>query len=356
MKMTCTKQKKQVNVPQGRRIQSRKLWAYMWAFGVVLSLGCLGGCIDKATRICKDNDNCQLTIEPTVCFQKRCVPRLCEPGQVQTCYTGPKDSKDKGNCSSGVQLCILNGSAWTPCLGQKLPGKEVCDGLDNNCDGQVDEAENCGCLPGQSRACSFGKEGKDVKGNCIEGMQYCTSSKKWGACVGAFTPQKRFTELLSKADSEEKKKVLISSCLEMDRDCNGELDADRYCPCKAGQERPCYLGPVGSKDRGTCKSGKQRCVKGSGEQWNWGFCEGQKLPSLEEKGGCNDLDDDCDGKIDNQSQRETPLWKSCGALNDCKIKYCKNGSWSLCEKQELCGNQLDDDCDGSLDEKECMGL
>ena len=54
----------------------------------------------------------------------------------------------------------------------------------------------------------------------------------------------------------------------------------------------CYTGAAATRDVGACKSGKQTCIGALGS------CDGQVLPAAQEN--CfNDLDDDCDGKVNN---------------------------------------------------------
>jgi hypothetical protein len=78
----------------------------------------------------------------------------------------------------------------------RFPGNpETCDGVDNDCDGNVDDH--------LTRAC-----GTDV-GECVAGAQICRGGD-WGHCEGSVGPAPE-------------------SCDQLDDDCDGSVDEDRVC-------------------------------------------------------------------------------------------------------------------------------
>ncbi|MCP4917397.1 MAG: hypothetical protein GY913_10780, partial [Proteobacteria bacterium] len=63
----------------------------------------------------------------------------CAPGAVQRC------GLERGECEAGEQLCGPEG--WGLCEGGTAAVAELCDGLDNDCDGAVDESAGCEAEP-----------------------------------------------------------------------------------------------------------------------------------------------------------------------------------------------------------------
>jgi hypothetical protein len=116
----------------------------------------------------------------------------CTDGETRDCYTGPPETAGVGICAPGSQACVAG--AWGACDGSVLPGTDVCDGVDNDCDGFVDEG--CSCSLGATRGCfetPAGMPGMGAPGVglCRNGTARCESApgggSTWGPCDGAVT-------------------------------------------------------------------------------------------------------------------------------------------------------------------------
>jgi hypothetical protein len=86
---------------------------------------------------------------------------------------------------------------------------ELCDGVDNNANGRIDEG--CQCTPGDSQPCWPGAAATRGIGACNDGVQTCTGTGEfgtWGDCVGA--------TLASAEDCHNA----------IDDDCDGKVDCD----------------------------------------------------------------------------------------------------------------------------------
>ncbi|MFB6372644.1 MAG: MopE-related protein, partial [Bradymonadaceae bacterium] len=178
----------------------------------------------------------------------------------------PSDEKCNGNdddCDGIIDEGVLN-SCGT--CSDKVSKEEKCgDGLDNNCNGQIDEG--CGCT-GTSQECFPGPPSKAGVGACNKGSQECVG-ESFGACKGATEPT------LEKCGDGTGNGT--------DDDCDGEVDEN--CGCDNGDTRPC------GSSIGICEKGTQTCENGT-----WGDCKDAK--GQEDSEVCNGKDSDCDGLVD----------------------------------------------------------
>ncbi len=108
-----------------------------------------GGCEEVADEhVCGDG------LDNTCDGRSGDVGCPCTDGS-QPCYPGPHEVAGVGECAMGVQYC--EGETWGECQDYVLPTPEQCgtdgmgNGLDNNCSGIVDEG--CGCTDGDTRPC-----------------------------------------------------------------------------------------------------------------------------------------------------------------------------------------------------------
>ena len=282
------------------------------AVGVLALLFSLGGCGATVTR---DGTPCDLAATPAL------APLRCGTGA----------------CSITIPACGPDG-LLQECVPRAPTQVEVPDGIDNNCDGSVDEGEAC-AAGGEPKACYAGHPETRRRGLCSDGAQACEHGY-WGVCLGSVGPA-------------------VEACDGYDNDCDGVVD--NGCPCVAGEEMDCFEGSKESRGVGPCRAGRQACVVDAAGKAAWGPCRGQTLPGVEV---CDNVDNDCDGRTDETCPCSPGKVQDCfggpsstRGVGTCLVgtQVCDDrGQWSACEgdvlpRVESC-NGLDDDCDGQTDE------
>lgn len=92
---------------------------------------------------CDDNNpNFQSICADCAAGNEQGCPCL-DDGAVQLCFDGDTALEGVGACEAGARTC--SAGYWTGCVGETAPDTEVCDYIDNDCDGQVDEGVLSAC-------------------------------------------------------------------------------------------------------------------------------------------------------------------------------------------------------------------
>jgi len=346
--------------------------------------------------VCVGVSECDTETGWSACSAVEAVPEVCN-GMDDDC-NGVWDDKLEGaggpcvNAVAGVGECkgtkVCLGVAGWLCVGP-TPLAEVCNGLDDNCDGVADDPFKVNGIYSGDNNC--GGCGIVCEGKVVNATAFCSTA-------GGGTPR---CEVLECAPGYYKAGPLTclpiedfscvpcltdahcttpgDRCLQIDggnfcgRDCaagNAHQSPAGSCPagysCEdlaasegpgvrqcvpnsgsctclggdAGEQRPCSRVSAGA----TC-FGAQTCNPGTG----WSACDA-KTPVAEV---CNAFDDNCNAVIDDVAGR----FETCNVTNSfgtCPGAFdCRPGSTSLtCVGQvpatEIC-NGRDDDCNGQTD-------
>ena len=236
-----------------------------------------------------------------------------------------------GECGAGVAVCGPDGQpicSSDPGGGESQAADEVCNGLDDDCDGQTDDGV---ALGGQALGgpCTG-------KGTCGAGVVTCSAIGKAMCSTDPGGPEA---------------KAVPEVCNGLDDDCDGDTDEGIGWQGLA-------LGAA-CAGVGACGSGKVVC----------GVQVKATCSSLPEANGatppaelCNGLDDDCDGQTDEAfAWQGSPLGAVCAGVGDCgqgQVECNANGGVTCSTLGDGSGSQanlevcngLDDDCDGLSDE------
>jgi len=287
-------------------------------------------------------------LQDFVCQKGKVLAGPCKPCEEEVCDSVDNDCDgviDEGQypceseCGQGSSICV-NGELIL--CDAPAPTGEVCDGIDNDCDSETDEdlVQECATV------CDHGIE------FCVEGI--------WTGCTA------------QQPNPEE--------CNGIDDNCNGTVDEGLDCACPVEMIDllvPCMEEPLlcgqGFK---TCECADPACLT---TQMTECFAICHWLPNPNEEcdptGGvpipevCNNFDDDCDVDIDED------LFAGCYTGPEGTVGIgvclpgelmCVSGSWGnylgdlfideMCLgevtpiEEDLCTGQ-DDNCDGIIDKE-----
>jgi len=300
----------------------------------------------------------------------------CDKGKVQVTDCSPcteeicdgKDNDCDGEIDEGVYTCETecgNGPAY--CVDGELiceaegPGEEVCDWIDNDCDGEIDEGQRnacdeCGTVPEEvcdtlDNDCD-GNTDEDLLQECetVCGVGYETCVfGVWASC----TAKLPWPEI----------------CNGEDDDCNGLVDDGIDCECSiqdVGILIPCMEPPlICGQGYKSCECANEECTEFTMSEcktacsiFNLQPCDplkGMVFPEI-----CNNWDDNCNFLIDED------LAKACYNgppetldVGECIAGEltCYAGNWGTLV--DMGGGQIfmEDYCDGEVIPKEeiCNG-
>ncbi|MCP3166301.1 sialidase [Myxococcus sp. QH3KD-4-1] len=233
------------------------------------STGLLGVCATGVTACTNGSVVCQQTqvasAEQCDLLDNDCDGEADEgnPGGLDTC-----DTKQLGICGAGVTFCSHGVIA---CVQKERPAAEVCDSVDNNCDGSVDEG-----MPTQAW---YRDADGDGAGNASQSVQDCRQPSGYVATAG---------------DCDDGNSAIrpgvTEVCDSVDNNCDGTVDEN------VGST---WYRDADGDGHGRPDQSVVACTQPTGYVANTTDCNDSSAairPGATE--ACDSVDNNCDGAVD----------------------------------------------------------
>lgn len=294
-------------------------------------LSCLSSGKCAAGVECETADDCG---NEEFCKNNKCWGTQCSiDGETKSCYNG---------CHSGFQTCQQG--YWTVCNADKHLPSEVCDdGIDNDCNGSIDDG--CFCQEGATKecindlcgqgtstctggawgecmavndCCQPGTVENEACGNCGTQTRTCNDSFSWGdwgLCEGEGMCEAGISENLTCG----------TQCGSQVRTCSAECSWGEWSECAPPRDAICAPGETQDKACGNCGIQSKTC----NDQCHWDPWE-----NCEEGAGCN------------MGESQDKSCGNCGTQTRVCSQECVWGDWGNCVGEGVCasGEKDTDSC------------